>query len=350
MSFGVETEFFHPSRHGMPEEAEELLLSQGLRPEGAPDVTVVLRMGSRPAATASLEGDVIKMVAVAEEFQEMGLAAQAVSRVIEWARSKGLGHLFIYTKPTEADKFVSLGFTEIARSHGAVLLEMGRPNVEDFGGSLRALREALGVTESGAVVMNANPFTLGHRYLAKTASAMSEHLFVVVVRADRSSFPFEDRFEMVKLGVADLSNVTVLDSGPYAVSSATFPTYFLRDPSMEDLIGVQTRLDSDLFGRLFVPSLGVKRRFVGTEPYCPVTAAYNRAMREVLPRYGVEVVEVPRLEVSGRPVSASEVRSAMAEGRLEDLRGLLPDSTLNYLFSERGRYLFERVAASKGGH
>ncbi|MCX7828830.1 MAG: [citrate (pro-3S)-lyase] ligase [Thermanaerothrix sp.] len=350
MSFGVEVELFHPPRHGMPKEVKGLLTSQGLRLEGAPDVTVLLKVGSCPAATASLEGDVIKMVAVAEEFQEMGLAAQAVSRLIEWARPKGLGHFFIYTKPSEADKFATLGFTEIARSDGAVLLEMGRPNRDDFAASLGALRDEVGVLESGAVVMNANPFTKGHRYLAKIAASMSEHLFVVVVRADRSSFPFEDRFEMVKLGLSDLPNVTVLDSGPYAVSSATFPTYFLRDPSKEELITIETRLDADLFGRLFVPSLGVRRRFVGTEPYCPVTAAYNRAMMEVLPRYGVEVVEIPRLELSGRPVSASLVRSAMAEGRLEDLKELLPETTLSYLLSERGRLLFERVAAAKGGH
>lgn len=350
MMFGLEAKFFYPARSGMPADAEGLVAAQGLRPDGTPDVTVVLYVGGIPAATASLEGEVIKMVAVADEFQEMGLAAQAVSRVIEWARPKGMGHFFIYTKPSEAGRFKSLGFDEIASSYGAVLLEMGRPNVEDFARGLRELRQRVGASCASAVVMNANPFTKGHRYLAKTAASMSEHLFVVVVRADLSSFPFQDRFEMVRLGLEDLNNVTVLDSGPYAVSAATFPTYFLRDPSMEDLISVQTRLDADLFCRLFAPSLGITRRFVGTEPYCPVTALYNRAMKEVLPRYGVEVVEVMRLELFGEAVSASRVRRAMAEGRLEELRDLVPEATFDYLMSQRGRHLFQRVVQAKGGH
>ncbi|ACZ19887.1 [citrate (pro-3S)-lyase] ligase [Thermanaerovibrio acidaminovorans] len=347
MSFGVETEFLDPAS-GVPEEVLSLLYAEGLRFEGA-DVTVLLRMNRRPAATASLDGQVIKMVAVDPEYRSMGLSAQAVSRLLEWARPRGMGHFFVYTKPSEADKFESLGFCQIGSSPGAVLLEMGRPNAEDFRRGLEELRLRVGVEESSAIVMNANPFTRGHRYLAERASSASEHLFVVVVRSDRSSFPFEDRIRMVRLGLEDLGNVTVVDGGDYAVSSATFPTYFLRDPSMEEVIRIQTRLDLDLFGRIFVPALRIRSRFVGTEPYCPVTGLYNQAMREVLPRFGVQVVEVPRLEEGGSAVSASLVRRAMAEGDPRGLEALLPPTSYRYIMDNWDR-LRERVLSSKGGH
>ena len=101
-------------------------------------------------------------------------------------------------------------------------------------------------------------------------------LYVIVVEADLSSFPFKDRFELVKCGTSHLENVTVVKSGEYAVSPATFPSYFLKDASMMDIASIQARLDVTLFANLFAPGLGINVRFVGTEPYCPVTNASMR--------------------------------------------------------------------------
>lgn len=52
----------------------------------------------------------------------------------------------------------------------------------------------------GSIVMNCNPFTLGHRYLVEEASRQSDLLYIFVVEEDKSDFPFEDRFNMVKAG------------------------------------------------------------------------------------------------------------------------------------------------------
>ena len=50
----------------------------------------------------------------------------------------------------------------------------------------------------GAIVMNCNPFTLGHRYLVEYAASQVEHLYIFAIEEDKSIFPFVDRFELIK--------------------------------------------------------------------------------------------------------------------------------------------------------
>ena len=134
---------------------------------------------------------------------------------------------------------------------------------------------------------------------------------------------------MVRLGTADLPNVTVLPTGPYLISSATFPTYFLKDREQKDAI--QCKLDVEIFARRFAPKFLITKRFVGTEPLSPMTDRYNQTLKEQLPNYGLEVVELSRLEVEGAPVSASAVRKYLDNGEPEKARQLVPETTWNYL-------------------
>lgn len=321
-----------------------LLEASGLLFEGEPEYTALVEdCDERLAATASLEGRVIKMVAADPQWQEAGLSGTVVSALIRAAREEGRFHLFIYTKPDMASRFAGLGFTELAASQKAVLMECGTPNAAEFRAGLEALR---GTEEAGAIVMNCNPFTKGHRYLIEKAASESRRLFVIVVEEDASVFPFADRIELVRRGTADLTNVRVIPSGSYAVSSATFPTYFLKDRADMIVAAVQAELDAALFGRLYVPALGITRRFVGTEPLCPVTAIYNERLKAALPKYGCEVTEIERLAADGAPVSASRVRSIIAEGGA-GLEGLLPPVTLEYLASEGGRAAAKRLRSAK---
>ena len=46
---------------------------------------------------------------------------------------------------------------------------------------------------------------------------------------------------------------------------------------------------------------------------------------------GIEVVEIPRHEIEGQAVSASRVRALLQEGRLKDIRPLVPPATFAYL-------------------
>ena len=179
----------------------------------------------------------------------------------------------------------------------------------------------------GVVVMNCNPFTLGHRYLIEQAAKQVERLFVMVVREDCSLFAYAERKAMVEQGVAHLENVTVIDGSEYAISQATFPTYFLK--RLDDAADTQMLLDLDLFRRHIAPALGATVRFVGTEPTDQLTRRYNELMHEVL----TDVREISRLEKEGNAVSASRVRKAMEQGDMSTIRQLVPPTTLPYIIA-----------------
>ena len=179
----------------------------------------------------------------------------------------------------------------------------------------------------GVVVMNCNPFTLGHRYLIEQAAKQVERLYVMVVREDCSLFAYTERKAMVERGVADIENVNVIDGSDYAISRATFPTYFLK--RLDDAADTQMLLDLDLFRRHIAPALGATVRFVGTEPTDQLTRRYNQLMHEALK----DVRETARLEKDGYAVSASRVRKAMEEGDMNTIRQLVPPTTLPYVIA-----------------
>ena len=179
----------------------------------------------------------------------------------------------------------------------------------------------------GVVVMNCNPFTLGHRYLIEQAAKQVERLYVMVVRENCSLFAYTERKAMVEQGVADIENVSVIDGSDYAISRATFPTYFLK--RLDDAADTQMLLDLDLFRRHIAPALGATVRFVGTEPTDQLTRRYNQLMHEALK----DVRETDRLEKDGYAVSASRVRKAMEEGDMNTIRQLVPPTTLPYIIA-----------------
>ena len=180
---------------------------------------------------------------------------------------------------------------------------------------------------TGCIVMNCNPFTLGHRYLIEQAAKQVERLYVMVVREDCSLFAYTERKAMVEQGVADIENVSVIDGSDYAISRATFPTYFLK--RLDDAADTQMLLDLDLFRRHIAPALGATVRFVGTEPTDQLTRRYNQLMHEALK----DVREINRLEKDGNAVSASRVRKAMEEGDMNTIRQFVPPTTLPYIIA-----------------
>lgn len=183
---------------------------------------------------------------------------------------------------------------------------------------------------TGAVVMNCNPFTKGHRYLVEQALGMVDKLYLFVVEEDKSYFRFEDRFHMVKAGVADLENVHVVPSGKYVISKDMFAQYFEKE-----CVQTVESMDYDLyiFGEIVAADLGIQYRFVGKEPFDQVTRAYNEAMKRILPKFGVEVIEFPRIlsEESGAMVSATMVRKAIMEKDTDLIKVLCPESTYTFL-------------------
>ncbi|MDL2327421.1 adenylyltransferase/cytidyltransferase family protein [Ruminococcaceae bacterium OttesenSCG-928-A11] len=289
------------------ERVRRFLAENGLRYDADIACTVVLLENGEPAATGSLAGNVVKCVCVAPNRQ---------------------AHLFLYTKPENAQLFSGLAFYPLARTAKALLMENRRHGVSDFVASVRH-PAAAGVV--GCVVANCNPFTLGHRYLIETAAARCDFLYLFLLSEDRGLFSPAQRMAMAKAGTADLSNLAVVPTGPYLVSAATFPAYFLDGADVPDREDIGGELDLAVFGRHFAGPLGITRRFVGSEPYSPTTAAYNRAMHAMLPGYGVAVTELPRRAVDGAAVSASRVRALLARGQLMETRPLVPPTTFDYL-------------------
>lgn len=222
--------------------------------------------------------------------------------------------------------FSSLFFYPVAGTEQALLMEDRKNGVEAF---LEGLERPCRTGVIGAAVMHCNPFTRGHRWLIETAAGECDWMYVFVLSEEQGRFPAADRLELVRQGTADLPNVTVAPTGPYLISQATFPTYFLKDKTQA--ADVQCLLDIEVFTRYFVPYFGITRRYAGTEPLCPVTNRYNQVLAEQLPRAGVELRQLQRLEAGENPVSASAVRALLGKGQPEALRALVPDTTYAYL-------------------
>ena len=269
---------------------------------------------------AGIKGDVIKCVAVAEEHRSEGLMAPLISHIIGL---QGGRNLKVFTKPEYRTVFESLGFHLLAEAPKAILLENGG-GLEAYVRYLAALPRK-GVC--GVVVMNANPFTLGHRHLLEVALKQVDTLFVLPVKEDVSFFPYAERRSMLEA----VPGVVLAEGSAYQISAATFPTYFLKD--LSEASETQMQLDIDLFARQIAPALGASVRFVGEEPEDALTSRYNSLMAQMLPSFGISTVVVPRLRLDGVVVSASRVRRALLEGHFADAARLTPGSVHPYLLS-----------------
>ena len=302
---------------------KDLIARSGLEPDPHSDVTVLIWEGEQLVAAGSRLGNLLKCIAVDEAHQGMDLTATVLTHLRQDAFEAGYSHLFLYTKPKNLPRFSALFFYPVAQTERVLLMESEPNGIGKFMASLPVCGAAGTV---GALVMNCNPFTLGHRHVIQTAAKECDRVYVFVLSEEQPPFPAADRLMLVKEGVKDLSNVTVLPTGPYLLSAATFPTYFL--PDREQATQVQCQLDIQIFTKYFIPKFGITRRYVGTEPVSPMTARYNAALKAELP---IELREIPRLEADGKPISASSVRAALEAGELRQLRDLVPQTTLNYL-------------------
>ena len=300
-----------------------LLEKAGLSPDQQVDSTVLIWEDEELIATGSRWGNILKSIAVDDGHRGEDLTATVLTRLRQDAFENGYSHLFLYTKPGNEYMFSSLLFYPIAKTSDVLLMENRLGGIREFLDSLPVVE---GETV-GAAVMNCDPFTRGHRYLIETAAKECDRVYVFVLSEDRSHFSAADRLEMVKKGTADLSNVTVLPTGPYLISAATFPTYFLKE--RDQAAQVQCALDIEIFARYYAPKFGITRRYVGTEPLSPMTQLYNEALTAKLPDKGIELRQISRLEQGGIPVSASAVRASLSD--IEKLEQLVPKTTLDYL-------------------
>lgn len=114
-------------------------------------------------ATGSLFENTLRCLAVDGAHRGEGLMAVMVAHLVQVQLERGNTHLFLYTKADSAKFFAPLGFTEIARVAGRLVFMENRR--DGFSRYLQSLAPYAGKEAGAALVMNANPFTLGHAYL-----------------------------------------------------------------------------------------------------------------------------------------------------------------------------------------
>ncbi len=359
----MEIQTLNPTTPRQRQRIEAFLKRNGLRFDDMHYYAAITDDDGEMIAGGGLKGNVIKCVAVDDAHKGEAIANTLISHLIAHANEEGHSNVMLFTKPKNRQLFESLSFRLLAEAPEAVLMETGIGGINNMVEQLKKIKEEgevckennqeckkeektnLNITTPqhlnpsnpqplttttplrGVVVMNCNPFTLGHRYLIEQAAKQVERLFVMVVREDCSLFAYAERKAMVEQGVAHLKNVTVIDGSEYAISQATFPTYFLK--RLDDAADTQMLLDLDLFRRHIAPALGTTVRFVGTEPTDQLTRRYNQLMHEVL----ADVIETARLEKEGNAVSASRVRKAMEQGDMSTIRQLVPPTTLPYIIA-----------------
>ena len=186
---------------------------------------------------------------------------------------------------------------------------------------------------NGAIVMNCNPMTLGHLYLIEQAKKRVDNLYIFVVEEDSSEFSFTDRIDIVRNNLKDMENVIVLPSGKYIISADTLEGYFTK----KDFCGVSIDASEDLELFLTIAQyMDITYRFVGSEPKDKFTRLYNEAMKEKLPEYGVNVVEIERLKYGHRFVSASDVRGFIADKNWDVIRKIVPPYTYRFIINNFG--------------
>lgn len=312
------------------------------------DYTVALYKDNVIVATGSFTGEVLRNIAIDESMQGEGLTSAVISHLMKEAGQRGIYHYFIFTKPDKAHLFIALGFKEVAQAKPyAVLLEAGIGSIHTYCLEMTKQTAKLPPGPRAGLVVNCNPFTLGHQAVIAKAAAENPGVVVLVVSEEGSLFPFDVRQRLVQEGMAGYDNVVVVPGGKYVISAATFPGYFTRG---DETVTAQTRLDATVFAEHIAPAMGITCRYVGDEPYCSVTKAYNQAMLDVLPGYNIDVREMPRIEVNGSVVSASRVRELIRQNGWDEIRTLVPETTYQYLRSTEAIPIIEKIKNSQSRH
>ncbi len=313
---------------------------------------ILYNLNDEIIGTGSLNRETLKYVAVAEKFRESTAFSLIVTSLANKALEK-YKRCFVFTKPQTAKLFKGLGFSELATAEPLfTVLEFGYKTIKDYQEYLKTKKVQTQTNDIAAIVVNCNPFTKGHKYLIEKASKENEVVYLFVVKENLSVFPYEIRKELIKKGTAHLKNVLILSTGPYIVSGAIFPDYFIKNESSNLISEKQAEIDIKIFADYIAPVLNIKKRYVGTENYCPITAAYNDAMKKILPQAGIQVVEIPRI-TSGDDknyISASKIRKAIKEDKLHEYLDFLPEVTQEFLLSQEAKPIIEKIKKNESRH
>lgn len=308
---------------------EHLLYQAGIRTEENIDYTIGVFDNEELIGTGSVSGNVLKCIAICKQYTGGEAINKLISHLINLVFESGKSSCYVYTKPESINSFHHLGFHKIAEvKDELVFMEKATYGFDSYIEELKKERKSC--EKVASIVMNANPFTKGHLFLVETAARDNDWVHLFVVSEDVSDFSTSVRKDLVKKGTAHINNLTIHDTKDYLVSSATFPSYFLKENA--DVTHIHALLDATIFNDSIAPALDINVRYVGEEPYSIATNIYNEAMEEAF-RDEIKLIVLPRKAVEGELISASRVRALLKEKKWEEIKRLVPQTTLNYLLS-----------------
>ncbi len=320
----------HPFTGRRLSKLTRFLAEQGLRYDSHISYSLLLYdQNGHVIGTGSRDQNVLKCLAVSSRLQGEGLMNTVMTKLLSEAFQSGYHHLFLFTKPQYLNVFRGLDFYPIIQTPQVLFMENIRDGIQGYLQKETKRFEIPPHKRTGAIVMNANPFTLGHRHLIQEARKDCDVLHVFVLSSQDTCFPPGLRLELVQKGCEDFDQVFVHGGSEYLISHATFPDYFHKDEQTAQK--ANGNLDLQIFCRYFKEAFHIDVRYVGEEPFCGTTAAYNRQMLQLLPAEGIEVKVLPRLAHDGLPISATQVRAYYKEQNWEALRPLVPESTYEAL-------------------
>ena len=186
--------------------------------------------------------------------------------------------------------------------------------------------------------------------MIKKAAKENEIVIIFVLDEDLSLFPAEVRYNLVKKATSDIDNVIVIKAGQYMISHATFPNYFIGPDNEDERNKIFAELDVKIFTEYYARALKINSRYVGEEPYSPVTAAYNQALKKNLPEYDINIQVVKRKKNKGKAISASTVRQYIRDDKIDKVKSLVPKATFDYLKSENSKQIIEKIKNNKTRH
>lgn len=345
-------------------DVKQLLASAGL--ELDPFVTKTFGMydGDQLVATGSVSGNTIRSICIDKMYQGQSAINKLMTHLIDYLYSIGKDHIFIYTKPENSKSFEYLGFFPLMNTGKVLLIDSKKNGIYTY---LEEIKEKqlkyndkkVKVNSSanemnskdwviGSIVMNGNPFTKGHKYLVEKALETCDELYVFVVWEQKSLFPNDVRFKLIKEGLKEYDQVHVVKGEDYIISSATFPTYFLK--ADDDLVLEHAKLDLMIFRDIITQYLGITRRYVGEEKLCATTRKYNEQMKVTFANSNISVIEIPRKKQDNKLISASYVRDYIKRDEWNNIENMVPTTTYDFLRSNEAKSILEKVRKSTTRH
>lgn len=282
---------------------------------------------------AGHQDNVIKCVAIDESLRGLNITPRLISPLIDSILNKGFRNVMLFTKPENKQMFASLGFHIVGEAPKAVMMETDPDGIAGYCRTLSSLINDV-PRPIGVIIINANPLTKGHLYLINHASSKCGTLVIIPLADNKHNmFSEKDRTEIIRNSTSSFKNIIIAPSSQYTISSAVFPSYFLK--SLSEAAETQMMLDLNIFSSHIANALDASIRFVGSEPKDILTLNYNTMMHNILPKKGISIDEIDRLtDTHGQPYSASRVRQAIEEQRLGDALSMVAPAAIPALLAE----------------